>query len=323
MYKVMITGGSGFIGYHLAKYLARKNRVVIVDNLFRGKMDEDFQNLLKHPHIQFINCDLTNPTALKTLPKDIRYIYHLAAINGTKYFYEMPDAVLKVNILTTINILDWFLTTPAEKILFSSSSETYAGTMRRFGLPVPTPEDVPLCVEDVFNPRWSYGGSKIASELLFVNYARVHKRPVTIVRYHNAYGPRMGHEHVIPELCARIIRKTNPLPLFGGKETRVFCYIDDIVRATHLCMESEKTNNQIVNIGSNDEEISIEHLAQKLIALAKSPVRLTIKPAPQGSVSRRKPDIRKLQKLTGFTPRVSLTQGLKKTFDWYKVQQYS
>lgn len=322
MAKILITGGAGFIGYHLAKSLAAENhQVVLSDNLSRGKMDDELEKLSQQPNVEFIAGDLTKVADLGKLPRDCEQVYHLAAINGTRYFYEIPEKVLRVNILALLNLLDWFTEGCRGKILFASSSEVYAGTARTFGVPIPTPENLSLTIDDVYNPRLSYAGSKIVGELLLINYARAHKFPMTIVRYHNIYGPRMGYEHVIPEFCTRILKKEAPFKIYGGRESRAFCYIDDAVRATRLAMESDKTNNEIVHIGNPNEEVTIAELANKMFDLFDFHPTVEILPAPQGSVSRRCPDIAKLARLTGYQPKINLTEGLKKTFKWYKEHQ--
>lgn len=319
--KVLITGGAGFIGFHLAKNLAnQKYKVTIADNLFRGKMDYELINLINNKNVSFIKCDLTKIKDLRKLGYSYDYVYHLASINGTRYFYEIPNVVLKVNILCALNILDWFLSNKNKnkKILFSSSSEAYAGTLSRYGVKIPTNEDVPLTIEDVKNPRWSYGGSKIIGELLFMNYAKKNNFRMSIVRYHNIYGERMGFEHVIPQFCLKILNKENPFKIFGGTETRAFCYFSDAIQATQMVMEGNRTDGEIINIGNSNEEITMKDLAMKLFKINKVNPKLRIKKAPKGSVARRCPNISKLHRLTGFTPEVNLDEGLKKTFEWYK-----
>ncbi len=321
MKKVLITGGAGFVGFHLARHLSNQNyNIVIADNLFRGKFDKEFKSLTDKKNVLFTRCDLTKISNLKSLGSDYDYVYHFAAINGTKYFYEIPHTVLKVNILSAINTLDWFARNSKKncKIMLASSSETYAGTMRLYGAKIPTNEDVPLTVENPHNARWSYGGSKIACELLFINYSRSYNFRMSIVRYHNIYGPRMGNEHVIPQFCQRIVNRENPFKIFGGKETRAFCYISDAVTATQMVMESQHTDGQIVNIGNSNEEIAIKYLAKKLFKVGRFNPKLSIKDAPIGSVPRRCPDISKLKNMTGFNPKINLDKGLKRTFEWYK-----
>ncbi len=315
--KMLVTGGSGFIGHHLSKKLAKeKNEVTIVDNLFRGKMDVEIQELIGMENVKYVEADLTDSKSFEKLDSNYDYVYHLAAINGTKYFYEIPDKVLRTNILSTINVLDWFIKTTCKKILFSSSSETYAGTMRKFGLPIPTPEEVPLCIEDIQNPRWSYGGSKIIGELLFISYAKKHNFDMSIIRYHNIYGPRMGSEHVIPNFLNRIYDKTNPFPIYGNA-TRAFCYVDDAIEATTLVMENENCNGELLHIGNDLEEINMEDLAKTMFKVLDYNAKIDIKPAPEGSVDRRCPNINKLKKLTGYKPNINIEEGIKLTHKYY------
>lgn len=313
--KILITGGAGFVGFHLARRLAG-HEVHICDNLSRGRMDEELKELLESG-VSFIQCDLTSAAELGKLDSDYSHVYHLAAVQGTKNFYEIPDKVLRTNLLSSINVLDWFAAAECGKILFSSSSENYAGTIRRFGGQIPTPEDIPLCIDDVKNPRWSYGVSKIAGELLFLNYARARKFRASIIRYHNIYGPRMGFDHVIPEFALRLLQKEDPFKIYGGAETRAFCYVDDAVAATELVMNSPNTDGDIVHIGKEDE-ISIANLAKKMFDIAGFHPELEMLPAPQGSVQRRCPDTSRLLEL-GFAARVQLDEGLKRTYEWYKA----
>lgn len=317
--KALITGGLGFIGFHLAKHLAEKgDKVTICDNQFRGKLDGEVTAFLEKTGSKYVNLDMTEKAEFEKLEMDYDRIYHLAAINGTRYFYEIPETVLRVNIVSVINLLDWVKETKCKDLLFSSSSEAYSGTIQKFGWEIPTGEDVPLCIDDVQNPRYSYGGSKIAGELLFLNYGKVYSLNVRIVRFHNIYGERMGYEHVIPEFCKRILDNTDPFPIFGGKETRSFIYVGDGVRATRLIMESESTKGEIINIGNETNEITIKELAERLFKVANVSPRIEIKEAPKGSVERRCPSIKKLIRLTGYSETVSLDEGLKRTFEWCK-----
>jgi UDP-glucose 4-epimerase/UDP-glucuronate decarboxylase len=317
MKKVLVTGGAGFIGYHLSKHLANQgNEVTIIDNLFRGKMDNELKELIEMENVKYIEADLTNYNFFEKLDDDYDYVYHLAAINGTKYFYEIPDKVLRTNILSAINILDWFVNSESKKILFTSSSETYAGAMRKFELDIPTPEDVPLCIEDVKNPRWSYAGSKIIGELLFTNYAKKHDFDMAIVRYHNIYGPRMGYEHVIPEFLLRIYKKTDPFPVYGNT-SRAFCYIEDAVEATELVMENKNCNGEVLNIGNDLEEISMVDLAKTMFEVLNYDAKIDIKSTPKGSVDRRCPNISKLKKMTDYKPKINLNAGIELTHRYY------
>jgi nucleoside-diphosphate-sugar epimerase len=318
--KTLITGGAGTIGFFLGKRLAEQGQeVILADNLSRGKIDLEVEELLKMPNVKFIQLDVTDLKQFEKLDFDYDYVYHLAAINGTKYFYEIPEKVLRVGVLGVINVLEWFKEQKRGKILFTSSNEAYASYINLQGNPIPTPETVPLCIDDVTNPRWSYGGGKIIGELFFINYGRAYKFPMSIVRYHNSYGPRMGLDHVMPEFLGRIIRKEEPFKIFGAQETRSYCYVEDTVRATQMVMESEKTNGEIVHIGNDREEISALDLAKKMFRLFNyQPQKMEIHEAPKGCVKRRCPDLTKIRKLISYEPTVNLDEGLKKTYEWYK-----
>ncbi len=320
MSRVLITGGAGFIGYHLAKRLSEQNHTVVVcDNFLNGKLDDELQDLLeKYNNCELVNCDLTNKEDLKKLGGNYDYVYHLAALVGVKYAIEIPERVLRDNVVSTINILDWFLGSESERILFTSSAETYSIITEHYTLPIPTSEDVPLIIDDVFNPRYSYKVSKIMGELLFINYARAHDMNMSILRYHNIYGPRMGFVHVIPELSMRILRRENPFQLYEPSQTRAFCYVGDAVEATIKVADSEMASSEIINIGSDTEEITIGDLAAKLFEISGfSPVVKPL-PPPLGSPDRRCPDISKLRSMTKFEPKISLDEGLKRTFQWYR-----
>lgn len=325
MKKVLITGAAGFIGYHLSGHLlgTGDSRLVLVDNLQRGKMDEDFKNLLKNERVEFIEADLTDWSFYKTLPTNFDQVYHLAAVNGTKLFYEMPQEVLRVNTLSLIYILEWIKGLEKKpKLCFTSSNEAYAGALAAFGqLPIPTPESVPLVVSDTYNPRWSYGGTKLIGELFVIHYAKAYNFPAVIVRPHNFYGPRAGYDHVIPEFCQKIMAKTDPFVIFSPDETRTFCYIADATRAMQALMDSDKTNNQpieTVHIGNTDE-ITMKDLAEKMFEVAGwRPKEFVVQSSPAGSVKRRLADISKIQKLVGWKPSTELVDGLAMTFSWYK-----
>ena len=325
--KILITGGAGFVGYYLVKHLLETEKEVfltVVDNLSRGKKDTDFETLLKDSRVTLLELDLTDPGAYKMLGSGYTHVYHLAAVNGTKIFYEIPQEVLRINTLSLIYMLEWFRKENSSgKFLFTSSNEAYAGGLNAFGiLPIPTPEKVPLVIDDPYNPRWSYASTKLVGELFVIHYAQAYNFRAVIVRPHNFYGPRAGYGgHVIPDFCERIAVKTDPFPVFGMDDTRTFCYITDAVRAMQLLMDSPKTDIQpieTVHIGSNGE-ILMKDLLEKMFKVTDwRPKEFDIKNSPPGSVKRRLADISKLQGLTGWKPEVSLEEGLRLTYNWYK-----
>lgn len=331
MKKILITGGAGFIGYHLANYLLHRHagdiELIIVDNLQRGRMDEDFRKLLARPGVRFLEFDLTNPIVYAGLDADFDNVYHLAAVNGTKFFYQIPHEVLRVNTLSLIYILEWVKHLDKKpKMCFTSSNEAYGGALEAFGvLPLPTPEAVPLVIADPYNPRWTYAGTKLIGEQFVIHYATACNFPAVIVRPHNFYGPRAGFDHVLPEWSQKILDRQDPFILYSPKETRTFCYIDDAVTAMAMLMDSDATNGhpiETVHIGNTDE-ISMHDLAEKMFMVANwHPTAFDIRPSPSGSVKRRLGDTTKIKRLVGWEPTTPLEEGLRKTFAWYADHQH-
>lgn len=301
--KILITGGTGFIGSHLARHLSKNNDVTICDNNFRGKVDEFVKD------IPYIECDLTKEDEYEKLGK-YDYVYHFAAINGTSNFYEMPYQVLEVNTLININFIKWCKKNSVKKVLYTSSSEVYASTL---GKEIPTKENVVVSIGDVHNPRWSYAGSKILGELLFINSGL----NFSIVRPHNVYGPRMGYNHVIPEVIKRVILEETPFKIYGGNQTRSFCYIDDAVIMLEKIMKSPLSDNKIINLGINDE-ILISDLTYKIFSILKYDPKIINFNSKEGSVDRRCPNIDLLTNITNMSKFTSLEEGLSKTCEWYK-----
>lgn len=324
MPKVLITGGTGFIGYHLAKRLADAGQeVVVVDNFFRSQKDEDLTALLARPNVKLIEADLTAPEAWDKVGTGYDFVYHLVGINGTKLFYEIPHEVLRIGVSTTMHVLDWFRTKNGNskaKILYTSSNEAYAGALEAFGkLPIPTPENVPLVISDTYNARWSYAGQKLIGELFFIHYAKAYNFRMAIVRPHNFYGPRAGYNHVIPEIVERIGKKVEPFPIFGADDTRSFCYISDAVEAIQMVMESEKTDGGTYHIGTHRETV-IQELIETLFKITGwKPAALDIKNGPEGSVKRRLADVSKIKADVGWEAKVELEEGLRKTVEWYQA----
>lgn len=323
MKRVIVTGGSGFIGYHLATHLSNDldTEVTVIDNHARGIPDAMFQALIGRENVVFLNADMTQKDFYEKLSGRYDSVYHLAAINGTKNFYERPYDVLRANIVSLMNMLEWCTPDNCGGFLFSSSSETYAGTLNRFleGHPeyIPTKEDVPLAIDNVMNPRWSYGGSKIIGEILTANYCRVHGVIFKIIRYHNIYGSRMGFDHVLPEFFKRIYDREDPFKIYGGEETRAFCTVSDAVKATEAVMLSERCNGEIVHIGNSTQEVKIIELLKKVLDIADYHPEIEICPAPDGCVMRRCPDTEKLLELTGYQAKETLDDGLPDMYQWY------
>tara|TARA_Y100001963_G_scaffold4332_1_gene5677 strand:- start:1542 stop:2486 length:945 start_codon:yes stop_codon:yes gene_type:complete len=306
--KVLVTGGTGFIGSYMSKYLDEKGYdVTICDNNFRGKIDDFISG------IKIIQIDLTDRLQLEKLDTDYDCVYHFAAVNGTENFYNIPHIVLRTNALSNINILDWCVDNNIKKVLSTSSSEVYCANKE---IEIPTSENVEMTIDDIYNPRFSYSGSKIFGELLFVNYNKMYDMNVKIVRPHNIYGPRMGFEHVIPQITKRIVEKENPFTIYGARQTRSFCYIKDAIRQMNCVMEYD-SDNMIYNVGS-EKEVLIKDLVHNMFNICKyQPESIVNQDAPKGSVERRCPDMSLLKSQGFYQEYTNIEDGLEETCKWY------
>ena len=315
MSSILVTGGSGFIGSALVKALVREGHAVrVLDDNSRGaprrlrEVERD---------IEFIGGDIRDAAVVAHAVRGVDEVHHLAFVNGTEFFYSAPELVLDVGVKGMINVIDACRGEGVGKLILASSSEVYQTPPH-----VPTDETAPLLVPDPTNPRYSYGGGKIISELMAINYGRKFFDRVLIFRPHNVYGPDMGWEHVIPQFAARVkaVAAKHPagkLPFEmqgDGQQTRSFCHVDDLVAGV-LVMRDKGEHLGIYHVGTTDE-ITIADLATRVAAHGGREIELIATPAPAGGTERRCPDIAKLAKL-GYKPKVSLAQGLAPTLDWY------
>jgi UDP-glucose 4-epimerase/UDP-glucuronate decarboxylase len=319
MARVLVLGGAGFVGAHLAARLADEGHLLtLVDDLSRGQADATLTALCDRPGVRFMQADLTTPGALSGLPREWDQVYMLAAVVGVRNVERDPARVVRTNTLSLMTILDW-LPAAGETLFFSSTSEVYAGSVACGLAPVPTPEDIPLVIAEPAAPRAAYAISKIAGEAAVIHAGRARGLRWVIGRYHNVYGPRMGADHVIPEMALRAIRREDPFRVYGARQRRAFCHVADAVEATLRLTTTDAALGQVVNIGNDSEETVIEDLAALVVRRAGYGPALERLPAPAGSPERRCPDITRLRQLTGLTPKVSLESGVAETLDWYRA----
>ena len=316
--KILIIGGAGFVGSNLAKYLIQNREVELTlsDYSFSRNNSEYFSEK-EINSINFIQDDYTSSAAFKKLDKDYEYVYMLASVVGVNNTLDHPDEVIRVNTSLIFNTLEWLKTTSVKRVLFTSTSETYSGTTEVLEYPVPTNELVPLCIQDVSDPRFTYAITKILGESAFLNYAKKYNFEATVVRYHNAFGPDMGFKHVIPHLVERFMNNESPFRMYGHDQTRAFSYIEDTVKGTVLAMESDQAAGEIFHIGSS-QEISIEELIKAVGQMMEYPGEYVEAPTYPGSVSRRCPDISKAKRVLGYNPQIDWKVGLAHTVEWYK-----
>jgi nucleoside-diphosphate-sugar epimerase len=315
MSRILVTGGSGFIGAALVKALVKAgHQVRVLDDNSRGRPRRltDVAN-----DIEFIGGDVRDAAAVLKAVQGVDEVHHLAYVNGTEYFYSQPDLVLDVGVKGMINVIDACRAANVGRLILASSSEVYQSPPQ-----VPTDESAPLIVPDVGNPRYSYGGGKIISELMAINYGRKFFESVLIFRPHNVYGPDMGFEHVIPQFALRFKRaaaKSAAGPVRfeiqgDGSQTRSFCHVDDLVAGV-LVMREKGKHLGVYHVGTL-EEVTIGDVARRVAACAGRELEFVSTPAPAGGTQRRCPDIGKLAAL-GYAPMTPLAKGLPPTVDWY------
>lgn len=318
--KVLVTGGGGFIGSALCNKLSQLgHQVVSFDNFSRTS----HINTVDFPYETFTG-DIRNMYDLVACIEKYNgfdSIYHLAYINGTSTFYTHPELVLDVGVKGAINTLDTALQYNIKNYILISTSEVYNEPTQ-----VPTPENERILIPDVHNPRFSYSGGKIISELLAIHYGAKQGLNVKILRPHNVYGANMGFEHVIPEVIKKIIAPIDPIykneeliiKIQGsGTETRAFCFIDDAIDEIILTGINDSSEfSPIYNIGVEDETTIVE-LVTIIASLLN--VKITIKSGDKttGSSNRRCPSMKKMKAL-GYSPKFTLYKGLEKTVEWYK-----
>ena len=313
--KFLVTGGTGFIGAALVKRLVSDGHSVrVVDDNSRGAISKlgDVIN-----DIDFIEADIRDAEAVAKSAKGIDILIHLAFINGTEFFYSKPELVLDVGVRGMLSVIDACRKNCIGELVLASSSEVY-----QTPTVVPTDETTPLSIPDVLNPRYSYAGGKLISELMAINYGRNGFDRVMIFRPHNVYGPDMGWEHVIPQFALRAVDliKANPegtieFPIKGdGCQTRAFVYVDDFINGV-ICMLDKGRHLNLYHIG-NPEEISIGAVAEKVVECFGRHARIIAGSSPAGETPRRCPDISKLRKI-GYEPRVTFAEGLIPTVRWY------
>jgi UDP-glucose 4-epimerase len=318
MEKILIIGGAGFIGMNLARYLIKNKNVDLTLADYEFNRDNlEYFSIEEISKINFIKNDFTKFESFELLDKNFDNVYFLASVVGVNNTLENPHEVIRINTSLIFNCLEWLKDTSVKRVLFSSTSETYSGTTEVLDFPIPTNETVPLCIQDVSDPRMTYAITKILGESAFLNYAKKYKFDATVVRYHNAFGPDMGFKHVIPHLVERFMNNESPFKIYGFEQTRAFSFIEDTIIGTVLAMENDKAAGEIIHIGSS-EEISIQELVQTVGKMMNYSGEYIEAPTYPGSVSRRCPDITKAKSLLGYNPEINWKIGLVKTVDWYK-----
>ena len=316
--RVLITGGAGFIGSHLADaYLQRGDEVFIIDDLSTGTI-ENIRHLKNNPRFQYTIDSVHNQPVTAELVDQCDVVVHLAAAVGVKLIVESPVRTIETNVRGTEVVLA-LANKKQKRVLVASTSEVYG-----LSTDVPFKEDGNLVMGATSKGRWSYACSKAIDEFLALAYWREKKLPTTIVRLFNTVGPRQTGRYgmVIPTFVRQALAG-RPITVYGnGKQTRCFGYVGDVVGALIKLLDTSDSVGQVYNIGST-EEISIAMLAEKIRELTKSDSEIVFVPYDEAyeegfeDMPRRVPDTSKIRKLVGFEPKMKLEGILQSVIDYH------
>lgn len=307
MSRVLVTGGAGFLGSHLCDRLIETgNEVICVDNLFTGSKD-NIRHLLAHPKFEFICHDITNPLG------DIKVdqIYNLACPASPPYYQYDPIKTAQTSVFGAMNMLELAKKVRA-RILQASTSEVYGDPLIH-----PQPESYRGNVNTI-GIRSCYDEGKRMAETLFFDYHRQHDVDIKVIRIFNTYGPRMDANdgRVVSNFIVQAL-KGEDITIYGdGKQTRSFCYVDDLIEGMIRMMNSENFTGP-VNLG-NPGEFTMLELAQKVLELTGSHSKLVYMPLPGDDPTQRKPVIALAKEKLDWEPTIALEEGLKKTIEYFK-----
>ena len=319
--RVLITGGAGFVGSHLAEaLLERGDHVSVIDNLSTGSID-NIAHLKSHPRFDYTIDTVENEPLLAELIDRADVVIHLAAAVGVKLIVEQPVHTIETNVHGTEVVLK--LANKKKKlVLIASTSEVYGKSAT-----VPFSEDDDLVLGPTSKHRWAYACSKLIDEFLALAYWKERKLPVIIVRLFNTVGPRQTGQYgmVIPNFVRQALAG-QPITVFGdGTQSRSFTYVGDVVNALIALIDEPKAVGQVFNIG-NGREISIGELAEKVKTMAGSQSEIVRIPYDQAYESgfedmpRRVPDITRINKLVGYRPTVELDEILARVIEHVRQQ---
>jgi UDP-glucose 4-epimerase len=318
---VLITGGAGFVGSHLAEaLLERGDEVFVLDNLSTGSMD-NIQHLKSHPRFHYTIDSVTNEPLLAEMIDRADTVVHLAAAVGVKLIVEAPVHTIETNVHGTEVVLK-HANKKKKLVLVASTSEVYGKSMD-----VPFGEDADLVLGPTTKHRWAYACSKMIDEFLALAYWKERKLPVIIVRLFNTVGPRQTGQYgmVIPNFVRQALAG-QPITVFGdGTQSRSFTYVGDVVRAMVALIDEPRAVGQVFNIG-NRGEISINALAARIKELTGSSSDIVLVPYDQAYESgfedmpRRVPDISKISSLVGYAPTVQLDEILTRVIEFFRQQ---
>jgi UDP-glucose 4-epimerase len=313
MKRILLTGGAGFIGTHLAERLVSGAEIVLLDNFRRDSL-RTVPWLRENPRVRLITADVLDPAALDQATEGIDAVIHLAAIAGVNSYYQESLKTLQVNILGTVNLLEAAVRNQVRHFIDFSTSEVFGPDAMW------VTETSPHGIGPVSDRRWVYATSKLASEHFTLRFGEQYDFAATCVRPFNIYGPRQTGEGAISNFC-RAALDGKPLTVYGdGSPIRAWCYISDMVDAVEAILGSpDVSSGQTFNIG-NPREIETTLGLARLVARLIPGATIETRNIDRAEVRARVPSIDKARRVLGFEPKVDLEQGMRSTIEWFRQQ---
>jgi len=310
MRTILVTGGAGFLGSHLCKYLLERNgnKVICLDNFFTGQMD-NLRDLESNPNFRVISHDITEPL-VERITEHVDEIYNLACPASPIHYQFDPIETIKANTVGVVNVLE-FARLNGAKILQASTSEIYGD-----------PEVHPQVESyrgnvNTLGPRACYDEGKRVAETLFMDYHRKYNLDIRLVRIFNTYGPNMARNdgRVVSNFILQALNN-KPITIYGeGNQTRSFCYVSDLVEGLYSAMHSDEI--MPINLG-NPDEFTIKDLAEKVVGITGSSSEIVYHELPVDDPRQRKPNIDRAKSVLNWSPKIKLDEGLKKTISYFK-----
>lgn len=304
--KTMITGGAGFIGSNLSERLSDENEVIILDDLSTGKI-ENIEGVIEKKNVEFVKGSITDLDLLDDLTKEIDWVFHQGALPSVPRSVKNPKDTTRTNVMGTLNVLIAARDHGVEKVVYASSSSIYGG-----GETLPKKEDM--------KPRTlsPYAASKLSGENYCEAFREVYGLNTVALRYFNVFGPRQDprseYAAVVPKFITRLMNGRPPVIYGDGEQTRDFTYVDNVVQTNLLAARKDEVGTFNVGCG---ERVSINELARSLTEITGREVEPVHDDPREGDVKHSQADISKIRERLGYSPEVSLREGLEKTVRWY------